>query len=333
MICAQRHLARAAWALGPSFLTRRAETALARFAGRYPDCATGHILECDLRGGPGVADYSLALLPGPPDATGAPVPGPVQGPVAAVLRRFCDGMLPASVLWLEHDMSDTGDMGAPSVFLAPMAGPENGTAAEQLARILCAAIWPGQPCPKLRQVTGQLPPGGFLKQIGAMAGRGGLATPSLRLVIDGIAPTAVLPLLGRLGWPGPRGLATEIAGLAARHLATGACRVDLDLGQDHGQDLASTLGLELPAGGIRAIPALAADLRTAGLCSASKADALAAQAARHTLADRDPDRPPERLDFGLNHVKLSLTSGGVDHSTTAKAYFSLVSTPDFSGTN
>ncbi|GAA6200265.1 hypothetical protein [Aquicoccus sp. SU-CL01552] len=325
MISAQRHVAHAARALGAAFLTPRAETALARFAGRYPDLASGHILECDLRGGAGVADYSLALLPCPPGAAGALV----HGPVAAVLRGFCDGTLPAAVLWLEHDMSATGELGAPSVFLAPLAGPENGTAAEQLAHALCDAIWPGQPCPQVRQITGHLPPGGFLKQIGAMAGRDGLTEPSLRLVIDGIAPHAVLPLLERLGWPGPQDLATEIADLATRHLASGACRVDLDLAQD----LAPTLGLELPASGIRAIPALAADLRTTGLCSAPKAGALAARAARHTLADRNPDSRCERLDFGLNHVKLSLTSGDVDDSTKAKAYFSLVSTPDFSGTD
>ena len=325
MICAQRHLALAARALGPAFLTPRAETALAHFAGRYPDLASGHILECDLRGGAGVADYSLALLPGPPGAAGALV----HGPVAAVLRGFHDATLPASVLWLEHDMSATGDLGAPSVFLAPVSSPEDDEAAERVAHTLCDAIWPGQPCPQLRQVTGHLPPDGFLKQIGAMAGRGGLTKPSLRLVIDGIAPNAVLPLLKRLGWSGPQRLATEIIDLTARHLAKGVCRVDLDLAQD----LAPTLGLELPASGIRAIPALAADLRTAGLCSAPKAAALTTRAARRTLADRDPDSRSERLDFGLNHVKLSLTSGDVDDSTKAKTYFSLVSTPEFSGTD
>ena len=333
MICAQRHVAHAARALGAAFLTPRAETALARFAGRYPDLAAGHILECDLRGRPGVADYSLALRPGLPGTEGTPV----RGPVAAVLRGFCDGTLPAAVLWLEHDMSATGELGAPSVFLAPLAGPEDDEAAERVAHTLCDAIWPGQPCPQVRQVTGHLPTGSFLKQIGAMAGRDGQTEPSLRLVIDGIAANAVLPLLERFGWPGPQDLATEIAGLATRHLASGACRLDLDLaqglGQRPGQDLEPTLGLELPASGIRAIPALAADLRTAGLCSAPKASALTTRAARRTLADRDPDSRCERLDFGLNHVKLSLTSGDVDDSTKAKAYFSLVSTPDFSGTD
>ncbi|TDE40010.1 hypothetical protein [Antarcticimicrobium sediminis] len=323
MICAQRHVALAARALGDVFLTRRAETSLGRFAGRYPDVASGHILECDLRGGAGVADYSLALLSGQPGPAGAAV----SGTVAAVLRGFCDGALPASVLWLEHDMSATGDLGEPSVFLAPVSGSEDAEAAEQVALALCRALWPGQPCPRVRYLMGQVPQDGFLKQIGAMAGRDGLMAPSLRLVIDGIAPNAVMSLLEVLGWPGSLGLAADIAGLAARHLTKGRCRVDLDLAND----LTPTLGLELPARGIGAIPAFAADLRAGGLCSTSKAKALPALAARHTLADRDPDTPSERLDFGLNHVKLSLTSDDVENSTSAKAYFSLVSTPDFSG--
>lgn len=328
MICRQIHVARAADALLGAFLTDTARRGLGAFAEQLPDVAAGHILECALAGPAGGADYSMALAraAGGADALRRVADGgrPDLGLTADILGELGAGLSSAGVVWLEFDMDKNGALGRPSFFVAPDRIEAPPEVAAELAERLFRKVWPGRRPPDVTTVLHALRPGTFLRQAGVMASRAPGAGHAVRLVLDGCAPKDVLALLGRLSWPGSETAACCLTDLAETHVARGACRVDLDLGSS----ITPSLAIELPANGIGSVAALADDLLRVGAIAQPKAAALADLAPRRTLATMEGREGTERLDFGLNHIKLSLT-GDVAGRIAAKVYFSLVTTPDF----
>lgn len=314
MICEQRYVAQAAREMAQVFGIDHVVTGLTTCAARYPDVAAGHIFEISLSDTHGGIDYSMAV-------TGQSQSSLCKFLLGSKVAHVCDAVGPVPVLWLEHDMGPSGQLGAPSLFISP---PHDFVrqALEITSRSFFTAIWPQTPSPDIGQVLRVLPAGVFLRQIGVMASRPGGSNLGLRVILDGVQPSGILPLLDRLGWTGNMHQAELFAELAQTHLANGSCRVDLDLADD----LAPSLGVEFPASALGPMNYFAMELDELNLCISSRAQGLMELTSRRSLLLNGQNARTERLDFGLNHVKLAVTG---DQVSKAKAYFSLVKTPDF----
>ena len=329
MICPQRYLARAVDVLGAEFLAPEAAAGVVRFANNLPNAVTGHILECALSGPAGAADYSVALTPGD---------GGFQGfldwttktkeldlfTARSLLQAVQTGDADPGVIWFEHDVRSDGSVSAPSFFLAPGKHPADPADAATLAGIMFQIVTGSPPAAQLPDFLAELPYGGFLRQAGVMDGRTDNGPQKLRLVIDGVSPQDIVPFLRATKWPGSMKDAEHLANLSQRQLQRGPCRIDLDLGQR----LMPTLGIELPAGGISPHSAFCHELVADGMATKEKADVLQTLCNRDTLDRWMAPDGAARLDFGLNHVKLSVPNG-LKPDNSAKAYFSLIATPDF----
>ncbi|WP_116134000.1 hypothetical protein [Tropicimonas sp. IMCC34043] len=327
MICPARAVPAAIAALGPALLSSACGRGLARFASLLPDAATGHVFELRLDGPAGAADYSVALLPGHgiermrQQALARP---DLLGQTASLLTASAMPPAAAGVLWLEFDLDSDGSAGLPSFFVAPATGPVDADGTVALARGLAEALGRDMPQAAFERLLAQLPDGAHLRQIGIMAGRNERGPASLRLVIEGLAAAAIPSLLNRVAWPGAAARARSLAATAASLAQDGPVRLDLDLGQA----LLPGLGIEIPAVSRREMTDLVAGLAGAGMASPAKAAALGQLAPRRTIGELDGATFPTLLDFGLNHVKLAVARDGVGPDI-AKAYFSLVATPNF----
>ncbi|TMM49558.1 hypothetical protein FDT80_17570 [Sulfitobacter sabulilitoris] len=311
----------------PEFATAAGVVGLTGFSRGLPDAAVGHILECALNGPPGRMDYSIALLRRGPSFARlheALLSGSANlGKTAQVLSLIDTDLALADVLWLEFDMERHGGMSLPSFFVGS-ASPDPEAAAS-MARSLFGAIWPGIDAPDVTALLRKLPSGVFLRQAGVMASRDAADGPCLRLVLDGVPGDGVREVLRRLRWPGHDDVAHGLAGFADRHVRAGPCRIDVDLGNG----LAPSLGVELPCSSFCADHTAGQDLHAAGLASGDKAKALNKLTPRRTIGPKTGPAGAERLDFGLNHIKLKTDGEAGVRKIEAKAYFSLVATPDF----
>lgn len=289
---------------------------IASFALGLPTGVSAHILECLVSDGPAACDHAIALTRGDGGFTRfSPPAGPFWTEAARVIDATGGALAEAGILWFEFDVDDGGRPAPPSVFVAPGAAGTGGPQALGLAQSLFTLLVGGPP-PDIRGLSARLPRGAHLKQAGVMTGRGVRAA---RLVIDGLRAGAIPDCLAALGWPGDMARARRLAGVAGQLAGDGHCRVDLDLGQS----LAPTLGIEIAVSALDD-PAAAAGLLVAhALCTGERRADLAAAAPRRTLTRPGPGLQTE---FGLNHLKLSAPPDAAD---TAKAYFSLLTLPDF----
>ncbi len=327
MICPQTAVRFAADALLGAFATERAGAAIALLAARMPDVASGHILEAVLDDSSASVDYSMVVLAkdGPlmglfdAAAEDPALFGQTASLVAAVRARQSD----VGLIWLEFDGSANDRFSQPSFFLAPASMGTSANSGAALGALLAEAMGSKGSAQGLSGVLNSLPKGAFLRQVGMMVGRPGAAAPLMRIVLDGVETSAILALLKQANWTGDLDRAERLIRFVGRHCSAGTCRVDLDVGSE----MAPSLGLEIPARQIRETKQAFGDLVRAGLCSVEKAEQLARTANRKTLEETGRNSGT-RLDFGLNHLKLALGTRS-EQPDRAKAYFSLVTTPNF----
>ncbi|GHF72950.1 hypothetical protein [Seohaeicola zhoushanensis] len=320
MICSQRFVALAADRLLGAFLSGETRDTLVRFAEGLPEAASGHILETRLDGGAGRCDYSLALTRG--DAGFERFLSAIEkGEADAGLAPEVLALKDAGIVWLEYDGAETGGFGCPSFFVAARSLPTPHETAAGLATALFRSAMGAGQVPPVGRLLASLPEGAYLKQSGVMTGRKP-GVPRIRLVLDGVQPGAIVEMLTTLGWPGNMASAERLAILVSELADSATVRVDLDLGAGLGPEL----GVEIS--GTALDPGFSARLLREGLCSEPKARALERLSVRHSLQEFGAEDMPLRADFGLNHLKLVAAS--LPGKERAKAYFSLITIPDFS---
>lgn len=320
MICPQRFVALAADRLLGAFLTGDARDNVVRFASGFPDAASGHILECRLDGDDGICDYSLALTRGDGGIErflSAIAPGEAEAGLPTAILAHAD----VGIVWLEFDAIEATAFSAPSIFIAAPTLPVPPEIAAALAEKLFRSVIGASEAPPVGWLLERLPDGVYLKQSGMMTGRKSVE-PRIRLVLDGVNSGATLTTLTALGWPGDMASAERLALLAIDLAGATPVRLDLDLGSRLGAEL----GIEITGPALR--PGFTGRLESEGLCFAGRADALEKLAVRQPLHYYSAGSTPLRADFGLNHVKL--VAARTPGKESAKAYFSLITIPDFS---
>lgn len=327
MICPQTAVGFAVDALLGAFASKRAGEAISRFAASMPDLASGHILEAVLDDSSASLDYSMVVLAKEEPLVGlfqaASVDQAVFGQTAVLVTAIRARQSDVGLIWLEFDSVSNGRFSEPSFFLAPPSMDASANTGAELGALLAEALGSKGSAKGLAAVLNALPDSVFLRQVGMMVGRPGAATPLMRIVLDGVETSAIVALLQQVNWPGDLDRAERLAGFVRRHCVGGGCRVDLDVGAN----IAPSLGLEMPSRLIGDMKQAVGELVQMGLCNAAKAEKLVRTAERQTLEETGR-KPGTRLDFGLNHLKLALGTRSAQPDR-AKAYFSLVTTPDF----
>ncbi len=321
MICPQTYLTMALERADPALVSKGTQEAMSRFAATLPDAASGHIIECRLADPGGACDYSMVLSRGDGgfEVFQQCIDGdPFWAQAEALLTATQSTLGDAGLVWLEFDFADDRPA-APCFFVSH--GPQSD--ADQRGFALGAALAEVFVLPigeTLRQLALQVPVSVRLKQAGIMAGRG---ARSLRLVLDGVKSDTITTFLQTLDWPGDMGLAADLQRIAHQIAPQGRCRIDLDLGEG----LAPTLGIELLYSDLAKPDLVAGALLREGLSVPETAAALVNMMPRRTLFTSAEQGMPHRLDFGLNHLKLSAQPA--TQGLEAKAYFSLLNLPDF----
>lgn len=323
MICPQSYLETALQEADPALISQGAKKAMRRFAAALPDAASGHIIECRLAEAGGVCDYSIVLSRGDGGFAGF-LQGidtdPFWADAQTVLNATQSALAKAGLVWLEFDFG-TGEPARPCFFVSQ--GPQ--ATAQQDGLALGEALLTAFDLPVLsdfRHLVRLFPDAVRLKQSGIMAGRG---VRGMRLVLDGVTVAGLTTFLRSLDWPGDMNRAAELERIATRIAPDGGCRVDLDLGAGLGQ----TLGVELLYPDLPVSETVADVLRAEGLCSPETELGLKRMMQRRRLVRAAGNNATHRLDFGLNHLKLSAPP--TTHVLEAKAYFSLLNLPDFQG--
>jgi len=235
-----------------------------------------------------------------------------QGQAGSYLARIGAGII------LEYDLVDVGPGQelTPGIFIVPGSGKKPiigpGGPGELGAALAQAAGWRGSAIEpqQVERVYEALPEPCFIAQAGVMPGRGQRA---VRLIVQGVKPEGVPPLLEWLQWPGEPAQAAAVLMSVAGWIRTVAVSLDVSA---HG--VAPRLGLELyrpvewyrtDRAGWAAFVDWLAEL---GWCVDAKAAGLRRWPRMEHVFAADG---PYRVHQALNHVKVV-----IDGDVTAKAY-------------
>ena len=243
-----------------------------------------------------------------------------QGQAESYLARIGAGII------LEYDLVDVGpgQEQTPGIFIVPggsgkkpiigSGGPgELGAALAQAAGWKGSAVEPQQ----VERIYEALPRKCFIAQAGVMPGR---AQRAVRLIVQGVKPEEVPPLLEWLQWPGEPAQAAAVLMSVAGRIRTVAVSLDVSA-----RGVAPRLGLELyrpvewyrtDRAGWAAFVDWLAEL---GWCVPTKAAGLRGWPRMEHVFSADG---PYRVHQALNHVKVV-----IDGDVTAKAYAGMALVP------